>query len=90
MSSETPAAAAEASKCFTLLRPSSDINYRFVSGAYMLLAVLGVIFKGLEYLPVEKSESIKGVWLIFAPFVPCLLWSLVMQSMQSAVKPKTS
>jgi hypothetical protein len=85
--SSDPAAAAD-SKGFSLLRPSSDINYRFVSGAYMLLAVLGVIFKALEYL--EKSESIKGVWLIFAPFAPCLLWSLAMQSMQSAVKPKTS
>jgi hypothetical protein len=31
----------------------------------------------------ELAESTQGLYLIFIPFVPCLLWSLMLQNQQS-------
>uniref|UniRef100_A0A7S2ECH0 Uncharacterized protein n=1 Tax=Trieres chinensis TaxID=1514140 RepID=A0A7S2ECH0_TRICV len=28
----------------------------------------------------EFARSLEGIWLVFAPFFPCLLWSLVVRS----------
>ncbi|CAM9708572.1 unnamed protein product, partial [Chrysoparadoxa australica] len=68
---------------------SEGINYNFVSGAYLccclILAALLVLEKQFEV------EEVKGTWLVFAPFAPCLLWSLVVRSnwiSQRAAEPK--
>ena len=79
-----------------LLSPSSNINYDFISSIYGLFALLSVLLYTLEtqvfinYIGQgdegssatmkELAESTKGLYLIFVPFLPSLLWSLVIRN----------
>lgn len=78
-----------------LLSPSTNINYDFISSIYGLFALLSVLLYTLETQVFinysgqsdegssatmkELAESTKGLYLIFVPFLPCLLWSLVIR-----------
>lgn len=60
------------------VRPQEDINYNFILGAYAVATAIGVLFFVLEkHFEVSQVE---GFYLVFAPFAPCLLWSVYMRS----------
>ncbi|KAJ8598374.1 hypothetical protein CTAYLR_002974 [Chrysophaeum taylorii] len=60
-----------------LLRPVEGINYNFILGMYSVFLVLGAIFLILE-LTVDV-QAIKGLYLIFVPFLPATLWCLIVR-----------
>ena len=63
-----------------LLTPSDDINYNFVAGAYFFASLLcGALYLGQRLGP-EKDNPVEGFWIIFAPFVPCLVWALLIRA----------
>lgn len=53
-----------------LVRPVDGINYNFIMGMYLFFDALGAVFLALE----TKIESVRGVSLVFAPFVPATVW----------------
>jgi hypothetical protein len=78
-----------------LFEPSPSINYKLITVVYSLCSVLAVVLYILEvtvfrsYLQPdstakesmkELAESTQGLYLIFIPFIPCLLWSLTVLS----------
>jgi hypothetical protein len=63
-----------------LLSPSKDINYNFVVGVYLAASVLCVLFYLGEVLGPEKDNPVQGWWIIFSPFLPCLLWATALRS----------
>lgn len=51
------------------------INYNFVAvmyGAAIIILVLLVFLDKFMAVP-----QVEGFWIIFSPFLPCFLWSLV-------------
>jgi uncharacterized membrane protein len=73
-----------------LFEPSPSINYNLITLIYFLCSVLAVVLYALEetifrsYLQPdstasesmkELAESTQGLYLIFVPFIPCLVWS---------------
>ncbi|ETW00674.1 hypothetical protein H310_07237 [Aphanomyces invadans] len=58
-----------------IFSPVDSINYNFVSGVYGLCTV---IFLGLLVIQ-RYTDAVEGFYIVFAPFVPCLLWSLVVR-----------
>ena len=77
-----------------LLSPSSNINYDFIASAYGLFALLSLILYLLEtqlFISAqyqeeqgndtlkELAESTKGLYMIFIPFLPSFVWSLMMR-----------
>uniref|UniRef100_A0A7S1ZN45 Uncharacterized protein n=1 Tax=Ditylum brightwellii TaxID=49249 RepID=A0A7S1ZN45_9STRA len=88
----------------SLVEPTPDVNYDFVSGAYLAGSILALIFYSVQlfcsdqtndaasdesksddgHLSLETmkelAESLEGIYLIFIPFIPCLLWSLIVRA----------
>mmetsp|Transcript_16238 Transcript_16238/g.61868 ORF Transcript_16238/g.61868 Transcript_16238/m.61868 type:complete len:82 (+) Transcript_16238:291-536(+) len=65
-----------------LYKPQEDINYDFVAGAYLFASLVAVALYSMEnFFDVKQVE---GFYLIFAPFLPCLVWGLVMRSVWHA------
>ncbi|GMH71777.1 hypothetical protein TL16_g10942 [Triparma laevis f. inornata] len=67
-----------------LLKPDPSISYSVVLKMYLSCAVLFFFFYGLEtYFTTlddqhwlhENLAVIKGVWVIFVPFLPCVGWA---------------
>jgi len=56
----------------------SQINYNFVAGMYFFASVLFLILAVLD--KVIMVHQVEGFYIIFSPFLPCLLWSLVVRS----------
>ena len=75
---EHPAEAAEEEED----APLPPLNWKYVSYIYAGGCVLCAIFGGLHVYGVEQ---VKGFWLIFALFPPCLLYSLYKYSQQRAL-----
>ena len=77
----------------SILSPSKDINYNFVAGMYALATLILVLLLVLD--KVLQVTQVAGFYIIFAPFAPCLLWSLFVRSRwladkaEAEVKPKT-
>lgn len=73
-----------------LSEPLEGINYDFICGCYAFASVLCIILGGFHHF----MDMGKGYFLIFAPFLPALLWSLRLRSKwllkQQAVKEKTN
>jgi len=68
----------EAPSGFFLFRPAEGINYDFVVNMY---AAASVVFATLAVLDrFMKVPQVEGYWIIFSPFLPCLLWALVVRS----------
>lgn len=69
-----------------LYRPQVGINYDFIYYCYsacsFLFAVL--VIADLGY----KLEQVKGYYIVFAPFLPCWIWSLMMKSLAEKSKMK--
>jgi hypothetical protein len=78
-----------------LFEPSPSINYKLITLVYFLCSVLAVFLYVIEvtifksYLQPdskakeslkELAESTQGLYLIFVPFIPCLLWSFTVLS----------
>ncbi|CAM9487035.1 unnamed protein product [Discosporangium mesarthrocarpum] len=61
-------------------QPSPDINYNAVVGAYLVCCTLLPLFYVLDKVRVYNVEAIEGTWIVFSPFVPCLLWALVVRA----------
>ncbi|GLE04809.1 hypothetical protein PINS_up013788 [Pythium insidiosum] len=59
-----------------LLTPSPTINYNFVVGVYAFFAALCVLLFALQYV----TSSVEGFYVVVAPFLPCLVWSLIVRS----------
>ena len=76
--------------------PSKDINYDFIVGCYSIgITICGFLY-GLEKLLEmyivaagsgnaseslrEFSSALKGIYLVFVPFLPCLVWSLMVRT----------
>mmetsp|Transcript_20669 Transcript_20669/g.43072 ORF Transcript_20669/g.43072 Transcript_20669/m.43072 type:complete len:89 (-) Transcript_20669:37-303(-) len=70
-----------------LLTPSPSINYTVISYMYAACCLLCVLFYALERAFTNSDEEggnleqVKGVYVIFLPFWPCLMWSCVMVKM---------
>ena len=75
-----------------IFKPSPSINYNFISSIYAAFALLGITLYSLEtyvFAPHKDSDehetmkelagSTEGLYLIFIPFIPCFLWSLVVR-----------
>ena len=71
-----------------LTTPSPGISYDFVAGAYLVSCLLGILLWALESVlsagepgstGVDVAESIRGAWVIFVPFFPCLLWAVYLR-----------
>jgi len=82
-----------------LLEPKENINYNFIASMYAIFAAIGFLLLGLEKLVLvsykelegessmkEMAESTEGLYLIFTPFIPCLLWSLIVRQNQNNSK----
>ena len=76
-----------------LTQPRPNINYNFVTYMYITGCGIGILMYILEIFLQQKTKfeenesslkevynSIKGIYLIFMPFFPCLLWCLVLRS----------
>ena len=65
-----------------MFTPNPEINYSVISSMYGVCAVLCLFFYTLEFHLVPKDnenfEAIKGIYIIFVPFFPAIIWSLFM------------
>lgn len=69
-----------------LYKPQDDIQYDFILYAYILATILGVVMAVLDIA--FDVEIVHGFWIIFAPFLPAVLWALVMRSAAARMKGK--
>ena len=69
--------ASSSSGGFSLFKPSEGINYNFVVYTYAAASIIGAGLLGLD--KVAGLPQVEGYWIIFSPFLPCLLWSLVVR-----------
>ena len=61
--------------------PSPDINYRLLSLVYAVLSLIAIILYVVEFYlasALDISSDIAGFYIIFAVFIPCYMWSLLM------------
>lgn len=61
-----------------LYEPDERLSYSFLLLGYASFSALGLLLFILEKFVVFEELDGKGYWLIFTPFVPCLLWSYLM------------
>jgi hypothetical protein len=78
-----------------LMSPAEAINYNVICGMYLaglLFAVFvycvekalsagGLYEEEIDFW-VNNKDSLTGLWMVFAPFGPGLVWSLWMRSLQ--------
>jgi Na+/proline symporter len=69
-----------------LYQPIPDISYDFVVGVYLFASIIGLILFGLERA--FSLDQLKGFWIIFFPFIPCLLWALAMRQIVKSNQSK--
>ena len=65
-------------------RPQESISYTFILISYVICSVLCLLLLGLEYG--VHVDSVKGYWVVFAPFLPCVVWAAAMKSQADKVK----
>lgn len=59
-----------------LFTPSPTINYNFVSGVYAFFSALCVLLAVLH----KYTEAVEGFYIVLVPFLPALVWSLVVRA----------
>lgn len=78
-----------------LTSPSESISFSVVSWMYFSCCCLCLFFYLLEkfltslnkdHWAYDNLDQIKGIYVIFVPFLPCLLWSLIMARIQGGKK----
>ncbi len=58
--------------------PQAETNYAFILYSYLVATAIFLVLIGLDIY--AKVEAVKGYWIVFAPFCPCLIWAYVMRS----------
>jgi hypothetical protein len=61
-----------------MFRPSDGINYNFVAGVYCFAVLICASLLALD--KAIHVNQVEGYWIVFAPFIPCLVWSLVVRA----------
>lgn len=59
-----------------IFEPSESINYNFVAGVYGFFSALCLVLLALHFY----TPAVEGFYITLVPFLPCLLWSLVVRS----------
>lgn len=59
-----------------LTTPQAHLHYPFILYMYLGASVICAILATLDL--VLQIETAKGFWIIFAPFLPCLIWAFFM------------
>lgn len=60
-----------------LYQPEADISYSFIFWSYLACSLLCAALFGLEKL--QLVESIRGYWIVFAPFIVMTPWAAWMR-----------
>lgn len=55
-----------------------DISYDLLCVVYFLAVVVCIAFYTMEYIML--IPSVEGYWIVLSPFLPCLIWGLVMRN----------
>lgn len=61
-----------------LYRTQDNISYSFILISYAICSAICILLIGLEYG--ARLEAVQGYWVVFSPFLPCLLWAAAMKS----------
>lgn len=73
------------------MTPSDSISFAVISYMYGACFALCIMFYVLEHFLImldkdhwaaDNLDQVKGIYVIFLPFFPCLLWSLNMARIQ--------
>jgi hypothetical protein len=62
-----------------LYTPNKDISYAFILYAYLAATVTFAVLLVLDL--VAHIEAVKGYYIIFTPFIPCLVWAVFMKNL---------
>jgi hypothetical protein len=69
---------------FTRRQP--DINYDFILNVYLVaVALCFALFVSDKFLHID---DIQGFWVVLSPFIPCLIWVLLMKRQPELSGPK--
>lgn len=60
-----------------LYKPQEGINYNFIFCIYLVCTIASLVFLFIEYI--IQYEILKGLWIVFAPFLPTLIWASLMR-----------
>jgi hypothetical protein len=67
-----------------IFRWDPDLNYQGISVVYTVAGVVAVSMYAVEtYGSLPQSQwtsNLNGVYMVFAPYLPCLLWVLLIQA----------
>ncbi|RLN44548.1 hypothetical protein BBJ28_00019850 [Nothophytophthora sp. Chile5] len=58
-----------------MFTPSPTINYDFVSGVYAFFSSVCLLLSVLHFY----SPQVEGFYIVLVPFVPSLVWALVVR-----------
>jgi hypothetical protein len=65
------------------LTQDSEVNYKWISSIYALASVAAIALFAVETVGARPQTSflanLNGVYIVFAPYVPCLVWTLSTQ-----------
>jgi hypothetical protein len=69
-----------------LFRRNSDLSYSGIAIIYAVASVAFVVLLCMEQWGIRPQTKfmadLNGTYIIFAPYVPCLLWTLFSMTMQ--------
>ena len=74
-----------------LFKPQDNINYNFVFYSYLISTTLGISLMLSEAFGaggVEYSSYFKGLWIVFAPYFPMLVWVIYIKAAMRASELK--
>lgn len=71
-------------KMESVFRPQRGISYDFIFYSYLTGTIFGLCLMILHLC--FDVESVKGYWVIFVPFLPCLGWAALMRSKAKLLK----
>lgn len=60
-----------------LYKPQKNISYSFILYSYAICSAIAVTLVGCEHI--LHLEAVHGYWIVFAPFIPCTIWAIVMK-----------
>jgi hypothetical protein len=70
-----------------LLRPNSDVNYKWITCIYAIGSLVSVVLFFQEKLAsrpqTERIASLNGLYVVFAGYFFCLLWTAAILSRSS-------
>lgn len=60
-----------------LYQPQPSVSYSFILISYAICCSICVALLVMEFA--LHIDAIKGFWIVFAPFVPCVVWAFAMK-----------